>query len=71
MDRDEWYFQPGYVEILYAVMVISIAAALYFFRRSGRMSGFTADMEESGKLLAMLALAIVLFVLNRVLGDLW
>lgn len=71
MDRDEWYFQVGYVEILYTAMVIGVAVALYFFRHIDRESGLTIDMEERRKLLAMLALAVVLFVLNRVLGDLW
>lgn len=68
MDRDEWYFQVGYVEILYTAMVVGVAVALYFFRH---IDGLTIDMEERRKLLAMLALAVVLFVLNRVLGDLW
>lgn len=72
MDKSEWYFQVDYVEILYAAMVIGIAVALYFFRRSGQVSGLIADsMEESGKLLGLLGLAVVLFMLNRVLGDLW
>ncbi len=68
-------FQTGYVEILYAAMVVGIAVALYFlrhfFERMDKMAGFTADMEEKGKKLAMLALAVVLFVLNRVPGNLW
>jgi hypothetical protein len=45
---------------------------LYFFRKSGEVSGLISDrMEESGKLLGLLGLAVVLFILNRVLGDLW
>lgn len=72
VDKNEWYFQVGYVEILYAAMVIGIAVALYFFRKSGEVPGLIADrMEESGKLLGLLGLAVVLFILNRVLGDLW
>ena len=72
MDKSEWYFQVDYVEILYAAMVVGIAVALYFFRRSGQVSGLIADsMEESSKLLGLLGLAVVLFMLNRVLGDLW
>lgn len=72
MDKSEWYFQVGYVEILYAAMVVGIAVALYFFRKLDRVSGLIADrMEESGKLLGLLGLAVVLFMLNRVLGDLW
>lgn len=72
VDKSEWYFQVGYVEILYAAMVVGIAVALYFFRKYGRVSGLIADrMEEGGKLLGLLGLAVVLFILNRVLGDLW
>ncbi|SEM78224.1 hypothetical protein SAMN05216404_101136 [Nitrosospira multiformis] len=72
VDKSEWYFQIGYVEILYAAMVVGIAVALYFFRKSSEVSGLIADrMEESGKLLGLLGLAVVLFMLNRVLGDLW
>ena len=72
VDKSEWYFQVGYVEILYAAMVVGIAIALYFFRKSGEVPALIADrMEESGKVLGLLGLAVVLFILNRVLGDLW
>jgi hypothetical protein len=72
MDSDEWYFKVGYVEILYAAMVVGIFVALYFFRRLDRMTGFVATvLEEGGVLLGLLALAVVLFAINRVLGDLW
>lgn len=72
VDNDEWYYQVGYVEILYAAMVVGIFVALYFFRRLDRMTGFVATvLEEGGLLLGLLALAVVLFVINRVLGDLW
>lgn len=72
MDNSEWYFQVGYVEILYAAMVIGIFVALYFFFRLDRMSGFVATVfEEGGVLLGLLTLAVVLFVINRMLGDLW
>lgn len=72
MDNDEWYFKVGYVEILYTAMVVGIFFALYFFRRLDRMTGFVATvLEEGGVLLGLLALAVVLFVINRVLGDLW
>jgi hypothetical protein len=72
VDNNEWYFQVGYVEILYAAMVVGIFVALYFFRRLDRMSGFVVTvLEEGGVLLGLLALAVVLFVINRVLGDLW
>lgn len=72
MDQNEWYFEVGYVELLYAAMVIGIFIALHVFRRLNRVSGFAAHVvEEHGLLLGLLALAIVLFVINRVLGDLW
>ncbi|SFN71869.1 hypothetical protein [Nitrosospira briensis] len=72
MNKSEWYFEIGYVEILYAAMVVCIFIALHFFRRLNRASGLAPDMiGERNKLLGLLALAVVLFVLNRVLGDLW
>lgn len=72
MNKSEWYFEVGYVEILYVAMVVGIAVALYFFRRLNRESDLAVYMiEERGKLLGLLGLAVVLFVLNRVLGDLW
>lgn len=72
VDNSEWYFQVGYVEILYAAMVVGVFVALYFFRRLDRMSGFVATvLEEGGILLGLLGLAVALFVINRVLGDLW
>lgn len=56
--------QTGYVEILYAAMVVGIAVALYFlrhfFQRMDKMAGFAAYIEEREKLLAMLALAVAL-----------
>ena len=72
LDSSEWYFQVGYVEILYAAMVVGVFVALYFFRRLDRMTGFVATvLEEGGILLGLLGLAVALFVINRVLGDLW
>ena len=72
VDNTEWYFHVGYVEILYAAMVVGVFVALYFFRRLDRMSGFVATvLEEGGILLGLLGLAVALFVINRVLGDLW
>jgi hypothetical protein len=72
VNKSEWYFEIGYVEILYAAMVVGIFIALHFFRRLNRTSGLAPDMiGERNKLLGLLALAVVLFVLNRVLGDLW
>ena len=72
VNKSEWYFEIGYVEILYAAMVVGIFIALHFFRRLKRTSDLSADMVgERNKLVGLLALAVVLFVLNRVLGDLW
>lgn len=72
MDKNEWYYEVGYVELLYAAMVVGIIVALYFFRRHKRISGMVANMgEERSRLLGLLALAVTLFVINRVLGDLW
>jgi hypothetical protein len=72
MDREEWYFQVGYVEILYAAMVVGIIIALYYFRRLKQVSEFAATLiEEHGMLIGLLGLAILLFILNRLLGDLW
>lgn len=72
MDRGEWYFEVGYVELLYAAMVVGIAVALYYFRRFKQASDLAANLiEEHSLLLGLLVLAVVLFVLNRVLGDLW
>jgi hypothetical protein len=72
MDREEWYFQVGYVEILYAAMVVGIIIALYYFRRLKQVSKFAATLiEEHGMLIGLLGLAILLFILNRLLGDLW
>ena len=72
MDNGEWYYQVGYVEILYAAMVVGIIIALYLFRRLDRVSALAANlMGESSRLLGLLALAVMLFVINRVLGDLW
>lgn len=72
MDKNEWYFEVGYVELLYAAMVVGVFVALHFFRRLDHVSGLAAHMiEEHGALLGLLALAVVLFMINRVLGDLW
>jgi len=72
MDKGEWYFEVGYVELLYAAMVIGIVVALYYFRRLKQASELAANLiEEHSLLLGLLVLAVVLFVLNRVLGDLW
>ncbi|SCY08362.1 hypothetical protein SAMN05216420_102235 [Nitrosospira sp. Nl5] len=72
MNQNEWYFEVGYVELLYAAMVVGIFVALHFFRRLNRVSGLAEHViGEHGLLLGLLALAIVLFVINRVLGDLW
>ena len=72
MNGNEWYFEIGYVEILYAAMIVGIFIALHFFRRLNRTPGLAVYMTgEGGKLLGLLSLAVVLFVLSRVLGDLW
>jgi hypothetical protein len=72
MDRGEWYFEVGYVELLYAAMVVGIVVALYYFRRFKQASDLASNLiEEHSLLLGLLVLAVVLFVLNRVLGDLW
>lgn len=72
MDKGEWYFEVGYVELLYAAMVVGIVIALYYFRRLKQASELAANLvEEHSLLLGLLVLAVVLFVLNRLLGDLW
>lgn len=72
MDNGEWYFEVGYVELLYAAMVIGIVIALYYFRRLKQVSELAANLiEEHSLLLGLLVLAVVLFILNRLLGDLW
>ncbi|HEX8873123.1 MAG TPA: hypothetical protein VF780_00740 [Nitrosospira sp.] len=72
MDKGEWYFEVGYVELLYAAMVVGIAVALYYFRRLKQVSKLAENLiEENSLLLGLLMLAVVLFALNRLLGDLW
>ena len=72
MNKEEWYFQVGYVELLYAAMVVGIVIALYYFRRMKQVSELAANLiEEHSMLLGLLVLALLLFVLNRVLGELW
>lgn len=72
MDKGEWYFEVGYVELLYAAMVVGIAVALYYFRRLKQVSELAENLiEENSLLLGLLMLAVVLFALNRLLGDLW
>ena len=72
MDKDEWYFNVGYVELLYGAMVIGILVALHFFSRLNRASDLSSNaIEEKSLLLGLVGLAVVLFIVNRVLGDLW
>ncbi len=72
MGNNEWYFEAGYVELLYAALVVGVIAALYFLRRSARVSDLATNViEENRPLLGLIALAVVLFIINRVLGDLW
>ena len=72
MDKDEWYFNVGYVELLYGAMVIGILVALHFFSQLNRASDLSSNaIEEKSLLLGLVGLAIVLFLVNRVLVDLW
>jgi hypothetical protein len=72
VDKDEWYFNVGYVELLYGAMVIGIWVALHFFSRLNRASDLSSNtIEEKSLLLGLVGLAIVLFLVNRVLVDLW
>ena len=72
MDNKEWYFEGGYTELFYTALVIVIFWALYFFARRNRPSEQAARLiEENTPLLGLVALAIVLFIINRLLGDLW
>ncbi|SEK68164.1 hypothetical protein [Nitrosovibrio tenuis] len=72
MDKGEWYFDVGYVELLYAAMVVGIVVALYYFRRLKQVSELAANLiDEHSLLLGLLVLAVLLFILNRLLGDLW
>ena len=72
VDRGEWYFNLGYVELLYAAIVVGIFVALNFFARLNRISDLSSNaIEEKSLLLGLVGLAVVLFIVNRVLGDLW
>ncbi|GAB1719007.1 MAG: hypothetical protein NTAFB09_07380 [Nitrosospira sp.] len=72
MDSNEWYFEGAYTELFYTALVIAIFAALYLFARRYRPSDqATRLIEENTPLLGLIALAIVLFIINRLLGDLW
>ena len=71
VDKSEWYYQVGYVEILYAAMVVGLIVAFLFFRKLKPIPALASIIEEQGRLLGLLALAVVLFMLNRILGDLW
>jgi hypothetical protein len=72
VDRGEWYFNVGYVELAYAALVVGIYVALHFFARLKRVFNLSSHAtDEKGILLGLLGLAIVLFIINRVLGDLW
>jgi heme/copper-type cytochrome/quinol oxidase subunit 2 len=72
VDSKEWYFEGGYTELFYTALVIAIFAALYFFARRYRTSRqATSIIEENTPLLGLVALAIILFIINRLLGDLW
>ena len=72
MDKGEWYFNLGYVELLYAAMVVGIFVAFHCFARLNRISDLSSNaIEEKSLLLGLVGLAVVLFIVNRVLGDLW
>lgn len=72
MDKGEWYFNVGYVELAYAAMVVAILVALHFFARLNAVSDRSSNVpEEKNILLGLVGLAILLFIINRVLGDLW
>lgn len=72
MDSNEWYFEGAYTELFYTALVIAIFAVLYLFARRNRASRqATSIIEENTPLLGLIALAIVLFIINRLLGDLW
>lgn len=72
MDKDEWYFNVGYVELLYGATVVGIFVALHFFARLNRVSDLSSNtIEEKSLLLGLVGLAIVLFLVNRLLVDLW
>lgn len=72
MDNNQWYYETGYVELFYAALVIGVIVALYYLRRSARISDLATNIiEENRPLLGLIALAVVLFIINRVLGDLW
>ncbi|SFW14215.1 hypothetical protein [Nitrosovibrio sp. Nv17] len=70
--NDEWYWQGGYTELIYALLVVGVVTLLYLIRRSFGTSTLAARaLEDSLPLLGLIALAVVLFVINRVLGGLW
>jgi hypothetical protein len=72
VNSKEWYFEGGYTELLYTALVIAIFAALYFFARRYQPSEqATRLIEENTPLLGLVALAVILFIINRLLGDLW
>jgi hypothetical protein len=72
VDKDEWYFNIGYVELLYGAVVIGILVALHFFSRLNRASDLSSNtIEEKSLLLGLVGLVIVLFLVDRVLVDLW
>src|SRR5574337_1037798 len=50
MDKGEWYFEVGYVELLYAAMVVGIAVALYYFRRLKQVSKLAENLIEENSL---------------------
>ena len=63
MDKDEWYFNFGYVELLYGAIVVGIFVGLHFFARLNRVSDLSSNaIEEKSLLLGLVGLAVVLFI---------
>ena len=72
VDEDEWYLGFGYAELAYAMLLIGVLITLQRFRGSYFKSDMAASMvKERGVLLGLIVLALVVFVLSRVLGVLW
>jgi hypothetical protein len=70
MDKGEWYFNVGYAELFYAALLVGILVALHFFARLNRVSDLSSTLaEEKNILLGLIGLAIVLYIVNRVLAD--
>lgn len=72
MDEGEWYLGFGYAELAYAMLLVGVLVTLRRCRGSYLKSEMAASMvKERGVLLGLIVLALVVFVLSRVLGILW